>query len=114
MDKLENYRKVLQDIILNYAQYKPSHGHLETIPVCDTARDEYLLLVVGWDKPGRVHDVTIHTRIRDGKVLIEWDGIEQGIVQDMIEAGIPEEDIKFVSYSDYVKENEQVKDVAVA
>ncbi|MFN5967216.1 MAG: element excision factor XisI family protein [Pseudanabaena sp.] len=31
--------------------------------------------------------------IKDGKVLIEYDGIEGGITQDLIQRGIPEQDI---------------------
>lgn len=114
MDKIEKYRKVLQDIILNYAKYKPSHGQIESVAVCDTVRDEYLLLAVGWDRPGRVHDIIVHARIKNGKVVIEWDGIESGVTQDMLDAGIAEEDITFASYSDYVQANETVKDIAVA
>jgi hypothetical protein len=31
--------------------------------------------------------------LKDGKVRIEWDGIEYGITRDLIAAGIPAEDI---------------------
>jgi hypothetical protein len=31
--------------------------------------------------------------IKDGKVLIEYDGIEGGITKDLIQMGIPERDI---------------------
>jgi len=48
---------------------------------------------VGWDATGRVHYVIVHLRLKDGKVLIEKDGIEYGVAQDLQEAGIPAEDI---------------------
>ena len=35
----------------------------------------------------------IYVSIKDGKVLVEYDGIEGGITQDLIERGIPENDI---------------------
>ena len=42
----------------------------------------------------------IHLRLRDdGKVLIEYDGIEYGIAYDLIEAGIAKEDILLNMYA---------------
>ena len=42
----------------------------------------------------------IHLRLRDdGKVLIEYDGIEYGIAHDLIEAGIAKEDILLNMYA---------------
>jgi XisI protein len=55
---------------------------------------------VGNDHVGRADDVTIHLRLReDGNVLIEYDGIEYGIAQDLLEAGIAPEDILFNMYA---------------
>jgi hypothetical protein len=48
---------------------------------------------LGWDRTGRVHDVVFHLKIKDGKIWIEWDGIEQGISQELLEAGVLKEDI---------------------
>lgn len=48
---------------------------------------------VGWNNKKRVHDVIFHLRIDEGQIWIEWDGIETGIAQDLMEAGIPKEDI---------------------
>ena len=44
---------------------------------------------IGWGNNKRVHDVIFHLRIDDGKIWIEWDGVETGIAQDLMEAGIP-------------------------
>ncbi len=93
MDKLERYRNILQEIVLRHAQHSPSHGQIETIPVCDTGRDNYLLVDTGWGKTGRVHSVVLHLRICGGKVWVEWDGTEAGIASEFIEAGIPKSDI---------------------
>jgi hypothetical protein len=57
------------------------------------ARDNYLLLDAGWDHTGRVHAIVFHLRIRGDRVWVEWDGTEGGIVEELIEAGIPKSDI---------------------
>jgi hypothetical protein len=98
MDKLNSYREIIQNVVKEYAKYKPSHGKIEAIPICDVENNNYLLMGVGWDKTGRVHDVVLHLRIKDGKIWVEWDGIEQGITQDLLEAGVLEEDIMLEFY----------------
>jgi hypothetical protein len=98
MDKLDSYQKIIQNVVKEYAKYKPSHGKIEAIPICDVENNNYLLMGVGWDRTGRVHDVVLHLRIKDDKIWVEWDGIEQGITQDLLEAGVLEEDIMLEFY----------------
>jgi len=93
VEKLNHYRWVLQQVIEKHAQMSTEPAGSESVAVCDCNGDNYLLLDVGWDATGRVHYVIIHLRLKDGKVLIEKDGIEYGIAQDLLEAGVPAEDI---------------------
>lgn|SRR5262245_44514216 len=95
MDKITTYRRILRRLVNQYAQYIPSHGQIEALPVCDTKTDNYLLIHVGWDNVRRVHATIFHLRLRDGKILIEEDGLEQGITYDLLEAGIPQKDIVY-------------------
>jgi hypothetical protein len=53
---------------------------------------------VGWNRERRVRGNLIYITLQDGKVLIEYDGIETGITQDLINQGISEEDIVFAYY----------------
>ncbi|MBD2629859.1 element excision factor XisI family protein [Trichormus variabilis] len=79
MDKLEKYRQIIVSIVEKHAKYKPSHGRIEALSICDQESDNYLLMDTGWDKTGRVHAVVFHVRIIDSKIYIEWDGTERGI-----------------------------------
>ena len=98
MDKVEHYREIIQQIIAHHAEQSPSHGQIETIPVCDAAHDNYLLVDVGWDHSGRVYAVIFHLSLRNAKIWIEQDGIEDGIAQELVEAGVPKEDIVLAFY----------------
>jgi len=91
--KLDHYRKIIAQIIQKHGHYKPSHGEIETLIVNDAIADNYLLLDTGWDKTGRVHAVVFHIRIIDEKIWIEVDGTEKGIALELIDLGIPKEDI---------------------
>lgn len=93
VEKLNRYRQIIERVLETHAKMPAVPETVEGIAVCDPIRDQYLLMDVGWAPYGRAHDVVVHLRLKDGKVWIEWDGIEYGIAQDLIEAGIPEEDI---------------------
>jgi len=93
MDKLSHYRNIVKQILLQHAEYTPSHGEIEPILVFDEGHDHYLRLDIGWDRTGRVHSVVLHLQIKDNKVWVEQDGIEGGVTQELLAAGIPKEDI---------------------
>ena len=50
-------------------------------------------MYTGWNGYHRIHGSVLHVDIRDGKVWIQHDGIEGGIAEELVEAGIPHEDI---------------------
>jgi hypothetical protein len=93
MDKLERYRAIVRAIIEEYASYKPSHGEIETEAIVDREHDHYEVMHVGWDGPRRVHGSVVHLDIRDDKVWLQYDGTNRPVADELIAAGIPQEDI---------------------
>ncbi|EAW33554.1 XisI protein [Lyngbya sp. PCC 8106] len=93
MAQIEQYRQIIQTVVKRHAEYIPSHGKIETLPLCDTIKDNYLLIDLGWDRTGRVHAVVFHLRIHNQKIWVEYDGTEEGITQELLDLGIPKEDI---------------------
>jgi XisI protein len=87
-------------VIQKYARFKPSHGDVRLDTVFDEANDRYALMQVGWDRGRRVRGNLIYVTLREGKVWIEYDGMEQGITQDLIAAGIPQERIVLAFQAD--------------
>lgn len=53
---------------------------------------------VGWDRGHRVRGNLILLIVQDDKVWVEYDGMEKGITQDLIQSGIPPERI-FLSFA---------------
>src|SRR5207244_12216418 len=70
-----------------------SHAELESQTVFDREAGHYLLMVFGRDQNRRVHSCSIHVDIKDGKLWIRWDGIEYGMARELMDAGVPPEDI---------------------
>ena len=91
--QLDYYRQIIKKVLLQHAEYTPSHGDIEMQPVFDEVRDAYLLLDIGWDKTGRVYSVLLHLSIKGDKIWIEVDGTEDGVAQELLDAGISKEQI---------------------
>jgi hypothetical protein len=87
------YRDAVKNVIRKYAQLKPSHGQIETYAVCDDEAGRYCLVDAGWDRGRRIHGLLIFVRVLSGTVQIEYDGMECGITDDLIEAGVAEDAI---------------------
>ena len=95
MDKLANYREIIKHVLSRYADLmnKGYPRDVETEVVFDEEHDQYLLLNVGWHGHERMRGTTVYVRIRNGKIWIEDDWLENGITPDLLEAGVPKEDI---------------------
>ncbi len=93
MDRVARYREIVRRILEEYAQYKPSHGQIDTELIVDRDKDHYELMHVGWDGPRRVHGSVIHIDIIGGKVWIQYDGTSHPVAEELLAAGIPREDI---------------------
>jgi len=93
MDTVKSNQAVIKQVISEYAKLRPSHGNIHLEPIFDDVNSRYALMQFGWDRERRVRGNLIYVSIKDGKVLIEYDGIEGGITQDLIQRGIPEQDI---------------------
>lgn len=95
MDKVAQYRQLLKQILsrhLELVNRRPVPG-VKSELVIDEVRDNYLWVKVGWSGKRRIDGTTFFARIRDDKFLIEEDWTEDGIATELIEAGVPPEDI---------------------
>jgi XisI protein len=92
-DTVIRYRKVIRELIQNYAQYQPARGEVQIEVIIDEKNDHYELMYAGWNGPYRIHGSVLHVDIRDGKVWIQHDGTEEGIAEKLVSAGIPREHI---------------------
>lgn len=92
-DKRDRYREIIITVVEAYAKHKPSHGDINTRPMIDVERDHYGVLIAGWDKDRRYAGMFIHIDIIGDKVWIQYDGTSPGVALDLVEAGIPKEDI---------------------
>ncbi|MEM6503112.1 MAG: XisI protein [Cyanobacteria bacterium P01_C01_bin.89] len=95
MDRLEQYRGIIEGLLTHYDQLSRQsvESQAEDICVFDRQRDCYMWLQLGWQRGRRLCGPTILVRLLDGKVLLEADWTDFGVADDLIAAGIAEEDL---------------------
>ncbi len=95
MDKLNRYRRLIQQFLQERADLMNAHPvpGLETLCLFDEARDQYQVYSVGWPNGRRARYVTLFARIQGGKIWIEEDGTQEGLATLLVESGVPREDI---------------------
>jgi hypothetical protein len=93
MDTLTNYRQIIEKILKEYAALPYAYGELERELIIDKSENSYLLLTIGWENKQRVHDCLIHIDIINNLVWIQRDGTEDGITNELVNAGIPKNQI---------------------
>jgi len=104
MDKLTQYRKIVQDVLIPIAERRYSSSTIYHEAVFDGVNDRYLILTVGWERRvRRIHHCLIHLDIIDGKIWIQRDGTEYGIAYELEEAGVPKSDIVLAFHSEDVR-----------
>ena len=112
MDKLNSYRQIVKDILTEYAQIPPTYGEIVRQTVFDQERDHYQLVNTGWENRRRIYGCLIHIDIQeDGKIWIQYDGTEVGVANQLVEKGIPKEQIVLAYQSDYMR---KLSDFAVS
>ncbi|WP_096625956.1 XisI protein [Calothrix sp. NIES-3974] len=101
---VEQYRQIIQQLILEGSKSGLSQEGVETQAILDTERDHYLLLHTGWRGNRRTHGCSLHLDIKDGKIWIQHDGTEMGMATQLLELGVPKEDIVLAFHSPYMRQ----------
>ncbi len=93
MDNVTHYRQIIKDILNGYAAIPFSYGEIKQQVFIDKAENNFFLFNIGWYNKKRVHGCVVHIEIIDDKLWIQQDGIEDGIANDFLSAGIPKDKI---------------------
>jgi len=93
VDTVEKYRTLIQHILSDYAKIPYSYSPIQIQTVFDQKADHYLLMFIGREGAKRVHGCLVHIDIIKGKIWVQRDGTEDGIVTELLKAGVPKEHI---------------------
>lgn len=94
MDKLDHYRSLLEEILRLDETPDLADSSAETRVIVDQKSDNYQLMRIGWEGSSkRVYHCFIHASLRNNKIWIEQDFTEPGLALQLLERGVPTEDI---------------------
>ena len=99
--------KVLQD----YLKFLGDDPESEIQLVIDETQDHYLLIETGWHQNRRIYGTLIHINIINKKIWIQQDGTEEGIANELVNLGIPPQQI-VLAYKNL--ERRKITDFAVS
>ncbi|MBO0348638.1 XisI protein [Phormidium pseudopriestleyi FRX01] len=103
-DKLKKYQKIVQQLLIDYAQSKPAYGEIEVETIFDTQRNHYQIVHFGWHHQRWIHQSVIHLDIRNEKIWIFCNSTEHDIAEDLVNLGIPKQDIVLGFYPPFMRE----------
>ncbi|MEZ4663458.1 MAG: XisI protein [Caldilineaceae bacterium] len=101
MDRLEKYRNAIETVINEYANIEPAYGDISMEAVTDREHDHYEVMMMGWDNHERVHSSIIHIDILNNKIWIQHDATDTGVAYELVELGVPKEDIVLAFHPPY-------------
>lgn len=93
MDNSLSYTDILKKTLQEATIAQPRLQAIQLYPVCDVDSGHFLVLATGWDKQRWINTILFHARLVDHQVVIEEDNFEEGLSQELIEAGIKAEHI---------------------
>jgi XisI protein len=104
MDKISQYRQIVQETLLAHSQIKPAYGEIEMGVLFDRERDRYQVLRAGWLQKRRIYGALIHIDLKGEKIWIQYDGTEVGVANELMEQGVPREDIVLAYHSPFMRQ----------
>jgi hypothetical protein len=104
VDRVARYREIVRQLIEEYASIPAAFGDIQTEPVIDPVRDHYEVVNVGWVGHERVHGTSIHIDIIGGKIWIQYNGTDAPIADELVQAGIPREDIVLAFHPPHLRQ----------
>ncbi|MEZ4710176.1 MAG: XisI protein [Caldilineaceae bacterium] len=93
MDRVEELRKPVVELIERFAGYKPAYGEIENEAVFDYEHGHYHVMSLGWEGNERVHYCVMHLDIKDGKIWIQHNATDVDIAEELVDAGVPKDKI---------------------
>jgi XisI protein len=104
MDKLQQYRQIIQQILIEQAHPYCHSNDVETEVICDTEHDHYQLTYIGWEEQKRIFNLILHFDIKDGKIWVQYNGTETAIAKELTDRGVPTSDIVLGFHSPFKRQ----------
>lgn len=104
MAKIDQYRRLIQDILKEHSEFKSSNEDVEAQLIFDTERDRYQLVHAGWSDMRRAYGCVLQLDIKNDKIWIQHDGTEDGVANELVNQGVSKQDIVLAFHSPFKRQ----------
>ena len=101
---IEKWRDTLSKILQYYGNIPYRYGDVKTFVIISQGRNHFMLLHEGWQKRRHVYGTIVHAEIRHEQIWIYYDGIKDGITDELVAAGVPKDRIVLAFHPPDVRE----------
>ena len=93
MDRVETYRSIVKQVLEDRKAEAGEEAGVRIEIIADDAGGHYQLVRVGWRETRRIFQVIVHVDFVAGKVVVEKEGTDFTLMDDLITGGISPSDI---------------------
>ena len=105
MEKITDYRQKIQAVLERKASIKSANLAIETQLIFDNEGDHYQIVRMGWkDSVTRTYGCVAHVDIKGDKIWIQQDYFEVAIADQLVEMGVPSQDIVLAYHAPHVRQ----------
>ncbi|GAB4148705.1 MAG: hypothetical protein Fur0046_27200 [Cyanobacteria bacterium J069] len=103
---LEHDRKILHRVLEEYCEFfnRNPRGTISKLIVSDD-QTRYLVIDEGWIDDRRIHALIFDAEIRNNKIWLHHDGLDHGITDELVAAGVPKDHIVLAFHPPHVREH---------
>lgn len=103
---LDQHRAALYQILAEYCGIlnRQQDDTTSKVIVSDD-RTRYLIITEGWMGKKRVHALIFDAEIRNDKIWLHHDGLDHGITEELVAAGVPKDLIVLAFHPPYAREH---------
>jgi hypothetical protein len=112
MEVALDFKECVKQLLCQYEYLKDEDSEVELI--FDDERMRYMALWVGWHKYKRVHQCIVHIDIVGDRIFIQCNDTEDSLVAELVERGIPQENISLGFIHPKNPENLKQESIGVA
>jgi len=88
-----NYLDIIKYVLRRYAELLAAEDSVKAHLVFDDEHQSYVVVEIGWREKKYIYQPVIHLELHNNKVWIQQDYTEVGVADELMEAGIPAQQI---------------------
>ena len=94
----------MRQVLEPYTHRRPVPGEIEVCQCFDPEGDRYQIFHAGWDGNQRIFGALVHIDLIGDKFWIQYDGTEEGVALELVELGVPKQDIVLAYHSPFMRQ----------